>query len=164
MSPSVSQSVSQSVSPSLSPPVLRQLLVAEPPAVWQVRPPMVVDCSALAAWLFQEPEMDLASTMLSGKTLHAPNLLPYEIANVARKKVQAGANAEHVRVLLDDFAAHQINWHAAPPQAVLALANRWSLSAYDAAYLWLAAELKAPLATFDRQLALATRQHLNTLE
>ena len=26
------------------------------------------------------------------------------------------------------------------------------LSAYDAAYLWLAAELKAPLATFDRKL------------
>ena len=125
---------------------------------------MVVDCSALAAWLFQALELDLAATVLSGKTLHAPNLLPCEIANVARKKVQAGANAEHVSVLLDDFATHQINWHAAPPQAVLALANRWSLSAYDAAYLCLAAELKAPPATFDRQLALATRQHLNTLE
>lgn len=152
------------MSPSLSPPVLRQLLVAEPPAVWQVRPPVVVDCSALASWLFQEPEMDQAAALLSGKTLHAPNLLPYEIANVARKKLKAGANTEHIRLLLDDFAAHQIDWHAAPPQAVLALANRWSLSAYDAAYLWLAAELKAPLATFDRQLALAARQHLNTLE
>jgi predicted nucleic acid-binding protein len=148
----------------MSPSVLRQLLVAEPPAVWLVRPPVVVDCSALAAWLFQEPEMDQAAAMLSGKTLHAPNLMPYEIANVARKKVKSGANAEHIMVLLDDFAAHRIDWHAPPPQSVLVLANRWSLSAYDAAYLWLAAELKAPLATFDQRLAEAARQHLGALE
>ena len=148
----------------MSPSAVRQLLVAEPPAAWLVRPPVVVDCSALAAWLFQEPEMDQAAAMLSGKTLHAPNLLPYEIANVARKKVKAGANAQHIMALLDDFAAHQIEWHAPPPQPVLVLANRWSLSAYDAAYLWLAAELKAPLATFDRQLAEAARQHLDTLD
>lgn len=148
----------------MSPSVLRQLLVAEPPAVWLVRPPVVVDCSALAAWLFQEPEMDQAAAILSGKTLHAPKLLPYEIANVARKKVKSGANAEHIMVLLDDFAAHRIDWHAPPPQSVLVLANRWSLSAYDAAYLWLAAELKAPLATFDQRLAEAARQHLGALE
>ena len=148
----------------MSQSVVRQLLLAEPPAVWLVRPPVVVDCSALAAWLFQEPEMDQAAALLSGKTLHAPSLLPYEIANVARKKVKSGANAEHIMVLLDDFAAHQIEWHAAPPRPVLVLANRWSLSTYDAAYLWLAAELKAPLATFDQRLAQAARQHLNTLD
>ncbi len=148
----------------MSQPVVRQLLVADPPAVWLVRPPVVVDCSALAAWLFQEPEMDQAAAMLRGKTLHAPSLLPCEIANVARQKVKSGANAEHTMVLLDDFAAHQIDWHAPPPQAVLVLANRWSLSAYDAAYLWLAAEWKAPLATFDQRLAQAARQHLDTLK
>ena len=145
-------------------PALRQLLVAEPLAVWRVRPPVVVDCSALAAWLFQEPEMDQASALLSGKTLHAPNLLPYEIVNVACKKVKAGANAEHIMTLLDDFAAQQLDWHAPPPQQVLALANRWSLTAYDAAYLWLAAELKAPLITFDKRLAQAAQQHLDALE
>ena len=42
-------------------------------------------------------------------------------------------------------------------------AARYELSAYDAAYLWLAAELRAPLATFDRRLAEATQAHLGTL-
>ena len=36
---------------------------------------------------------------------------------------------------------------------MLALALVWGLSAYDASYLWLAAALKVPLVTFDRQLA-----------
>ena len=38
------------------------------------------------------------------------------------------------------------------------------LSAYDAAYLWLAAELKAPLATFDAKLGKAAQRHLGQLE
>jgi len=47
---------------------------------------------------------------------------------------------------------------------LLVLANRWSLGACDAAHLWLAAELKAPLATFDQRLAQAARQHLDRLK
>lgn len=34
------------------------------------------------------------------------------------------------------------------------------LTAYDAAYLWLPAELEVPLATFDDQLTQAARKHL----
>ncbi|MDP3414253.1 MAG: type II toxin-antitoxin system VapC family toxin, partial [Polaromonas sp.] len=44
--------------------------------------------------------------------------------------------------------------------AVADLAMRYGLSAYDAAYLWLAADLKCPLATFDDKLAAAARTHL----
>jgi predicted nucleic acid-binding protein len=40
---------------------------------------------------------------------------------------------------------------------------QWKLSAYDAAYLWLAVELKAPLATFDTRLGNAARSHLENL-
>ena len=43
------------------------------------------------------------------------------------------------------------------------LALRYDLSGYDAAYLWLAAELKAPLATFDKKLA-AAHAHLSGLD
>ena len=42
----------------------------------------------------------------------------------------------------------------------MALAQRYKLTAYDAAYLWLAERLEAPLATFDAALARAAREHL----
>ena len=48
-------------------------------------------------------------------------------------------------------------------QAVAALALQYNLSAYDASYLWLAAELQCPLATFDDKLAKAAQAHLSTL-
>jgi predicted nucleic acid-binding protein len=44
-------------------------------------------------------------------------------------------------------------------QAQYALAMRYRLSAYDAAYLWLAGALQAPLAT-DAKLAGAARDYL----
>lgn len=46
----------------------------------------------------------------------------------------------------------------------LKLAVRHGITGYDAAYLWLAAELRAPLATFDRQLAQAAQTYLSTLQ
>jgi predicted nucleic acid-binding protein len=41
--------------------------------------------------------------------------------------------------------------------ALFALARSTALSSYDAAYLWLANELSAPLATFDRHLGTAAK-------
>ena len=67
------------------------LLVAEPPAQYLPRPPMVVDCSALAGVLFQEPWMDQALQRLSGHRLYAPHLLQAEICSVAVKKARGGA-------------------------------------------------------------------------
>jgi predicted nucleic acid-binding protein len=51
-----------------------------------------------------------------------------------------------------DPRQHSLNWRM-----------RYKLSGYDAAYLWLAAELKAPLATFDKKLAAAAQAHLSSL-
>ena len=53
--------------------------------------------------------------------------------------------------------------HPCPIEEVAQLAQRYQLSAYDACYLWLAAELKYPLATFDEQLARAAQEHLASL-
>ena len=61
------------------------------------------------------------------------------------------------------FLDMAIELHEIDVQAVYALALRYQLSAYDAAYLWLAAELKAPLATFNAKLATAAQAHLSTL-
>ena len=138
----------------------RRLYVAEPRAVWLQRPPVVADCSALAALIFEEPAGDTAAAMLMDRALHAPTLLPYELASVASKKQRAGATQDWVDAALQAYTEQRIDLHAVPPEAAARLAARYALSAYDAAYLWLATELKAPLATFDRKLAEAAQRHL----
>jgi predicted nucleic acid-binding protein len=138
------------------------LYLAEPPAHYLARPPIVVDCSALAGLLFQEAWRDAAAEKIHGRTLHAPFLLQTEIASVALKKHNKGF-AELAVDALAQYAEMDLHLHQVEPQHALALALRYNLSAYDAAYLWLAAELKAPLATFDEKLAFAAQTHMASL-
>jgi predicted nucleic acid-binding protein len=142
----------------------RQLFVAEPPAAWNQRPPVVVDCSVVAALLWAEPAAGDAATRLTGRALHAPDLLPYELANVARSKCRAGVPPDVARAGLETFAEQRIVLHDGELLTAFDVAQRFGLTAYDAAYLWLAAELKAPLVTFDQRLAEAAQRHLGSLE
>jgi predicted nucleic acid-binding protein len=109
---------------------LAPLIIAEVRGRYAPRPPLVVDCSVVAAVLFDEPNRDVASQALAGKELFAPDLLADEFASVAVKKSRRG---------LQEL-----------------------VSPYDAAYLWLAAELGAPLATFDERLGGAARELLGS--
>lgn len=136
------------------------LQVAEPPASYLQRPPLVIDCSVLSAALFDEPTRAQAVGLMSGKKLFAPTLLDSEMVSIALKKSRAGWPEASVAQALADYAVQDISRHPADVQVQYALAERYRLSAYDAAYLWLAAELHAPLATFDAKLAQAARTHL----
>ena len=138
------------------------LYIAEPPAQYLARPPVVVDGSALAGLLFHEEWEALAAEKIHGRTLHAPFLLQIEIASVALKKQRKGFS-DIVTDAMAQYAELDINLYRVEPQDALALALRYQLSAYDAAYLWLAAELKAPLATFDEKLGRAAQLHLASL-
>ena len=140
----------------------RTFYVAEPPVQYLARPPVVVDCSALAGILFEEPWQALAAEKINGCALNAPFLLQVEITSVAAKKHKQGLETLAVSGLVR-YDALDIALHRIQPTHVLALALRYKLSAYDAAYLWLAAELKAPLATFDEKLAAAAQTHLASL-
>lgn len=139
---------------------LPALHVAEPSGAYLGRPPIVVDCSVLTAALFEEELRDEARRILVGKSLHAPILLDSEIANVAVKKSRNGWPAAVVGDALADYAQQAIEFHRPDVQAQYALAMRYGLSGYDAAYLWVAGMLQAPLATFDARLAKAAREHL----
>ena len=152
-----------SAHPTTSPalPVTPTLYVAEPPALYLMRPPLVIDCSALAGIVFQESWQAKAQQSISGRTLHAPNLLPYEITSVTLKKLRRGET--HAADGLAEALDMAIELHEINAQEAFELAKRYQLSAYDAAYLWLAAELKCPLATFDEKLATAAQTHLSTL-
>ncbi len=64
------------------------------------------------------------------------------------------------RAALEMLDATELDLLTVPPEQAFVLAQHYGLSAYDAACLWLAAELDAPLATCDAQLGRAARIHL----
>ena len=139
------------------------LYVAEPPASYLVRTPLVVDCSVLVAVLFEEETYESAVELISGKTLFAPSLLSDEIVNVALKKRRLGLAVDDIAQVFSDYANYDIELRQTESLAQYELAQRYHLSGCDAAYLWLAAELKAPLATFDEKLGRAAEAHLASL-
>lgn len=138
----------------------RELFVAEPVKTYNTLPPIVVDCSLLAAILFNEPSQGEALKLLSGKSLHAPNLIDHEIISVAVKKGEAKADQMEITRGLNSFSKLRLVRHGIDHQAQFELALHQNLSAYDAAYLQLAVALNAPLATYDRVLASAAKKVL----
>ncbi|MGE0800114.1 MAG: type II toxin-antitoxin system VapC family toxin [Lautropia sp.] len=138
-----------------------ELVFAEPPSTYDRRPLLVVDASVLAAVLFQEATASAAQALIHGRALHAPALLDFELANVASSKARRGlTDRDAAGAALDALSMLDLIRHPAPPASLLRLAARYGLSAYDAAYLWLAEALPAPLATFDARLGEAARRHL----
>ena len=122
------------------------------------RKSLVVDASAVAALLFGEPEGEDMARRLTGRPLVAPLLLPFEVANVCL--VKARRHPESRDAL---FAAHGllgslgIRLFPVEGDALVDLAERNGLTAYDAAYLLLARSLDAELVTLDRKLAAAAK-------
>lgn len=135
------------------------LIVAEPFGRYARKPPLVVDCSVLAAVLFDEPTREEAMIAMTGKALFAPDLIHHEILSVALKKLGKD-NEEQMLRALEDFAELDLTQHATDPLSQFRLTHQTGLSAHDTAYLQLAIELKAPLATFDKTLGTAAEQWL----
>lgn len=118
---------------------------------------LVVDASALVAVLTDGGGAgEAVSGALSGRSLAAPELLPFETANVLRRLELAGQLAPESAALahgdLLDLAVQL--W----PYAALAAAAwplRGSLTLYDAPYVALASHLDVPLVTLDQRLSRA---------
>lgn len=89
--------------------------------------------------------------------LHAPYLLPYEVANAMTRVIKAGALP--VEQLADEWSLldqipmtyHQLDIHG--PEVVRIALQLQRSSAYDAAYIALAEALGAELWTLDGPLA-----------
>lgn len=140
------------------------LHIAEPPASYLSRPAAVVDASLLVALIYGEPEAERAESSMRPYALHAPAILPLEVTNAAMNKLRRQvASWETLAERLANFDFSCIRLQDARPVEIFRIARRHSLSAYDASYLWLAGELKAPLLTFDERLAAAARDHLAQL-
>jgi predicted nucleic acid-binding protein len=120
---------------------------------------VVVDASALAAMMFREQGSEALVERLMGATLCAPDLLRFELANVAVTKAR-----QHPKSAPEVFAAlaagledlgRRVSRHSVREIDVAILARVTGLSAYDATYLWLAGRLEADLVTLDKRLLAA---------
>ncbi|HEX5826570.1 MAG TPA: type II toxin-antitoxin system VapC family toxin [Candidatus Limnocylindrales bacterium] len=122
------------------------------------RSPVVVDASVIVDVLAGRDDAQRAwlAWARTGTWLLAPPLLPFEVANalVRGHAVPAALAGEQVRTMLEagvDLADRGVDGLA----IAIELAERHRLAVYDAAYLWLAIDTDAELATFDRALAAA---------
>jgi len=119
---------------------------------------IVLDASAAVDWLLQTPDgMRIEQRIYTrSETLHSVHLIDVEFAQVLRRLVhEATLTPRRAAEAIEDLAALRITRYAP-----LHLLNRiWKLrqdlTAYDAAYVALAEELKAPLITRDRRIAAA---------
>ena len=115
----------------------------------------VVDASAVAAVLFDEPEAAPVVAGIAGLLL-APSLLRYEIASVCAVKLRREPKSARPTLLryrlLSGLDIEYVDpeWESLP-----LLARQWDISAYDAAYLQLALQRGVPLVTLDVRLAAA---------
>jgi len=116
-------------------------------------PDKVVDASALAALAFAEPAAETVIDQIDGCRLHAPTLVVFELMNVAwkRAKKQPAATKLFLEALevLEDLG---LRFRGIDQGEVVRLGLSTGLTAYDAAYLWLARQLGLPLVTLDKKL------------
>lgn len=115
----------------------------------------------------QEQDSELATALFAASTPEhvppyarviraAPDLLYLECANILRTRVHRGLlAAAEAGALAAQLAALPIAWYATPPllTAIIGHALTRQISAYDAAYVALAALLHLPLITADGVLA-----------
>jgi predicted nucleic acid-binding protein len=125
--------------------------------------PLILDNSVVCGWLLANqatPYSDAIATRLLDDRAAAPALLRLEYTNVLRTACKRGRiNVQQAQDALAELAAIPIDIDVDPPDAgqVLALALRYDLSSYDAAYLDLALRRQWPIATQDEALAEAAR-------
>ena len=87
-----------------------------------------------------------AVALLHGRALHAPHLLDQEIASVGLKKLRREKLPGGViAAALQAYAQLPIERHAVDAEALVVIAERYGLTAYDAAYLYVAEQLTAPV-------------------
>jgi len=122
---------------------------------------IVIDASVVLKWYFSDEEFgDIALGILDGHiserlALHAPALLEFEVANGLAIATRRGrVAADETRKALEGFMELGIELHPLSPhfKKVLEYAEKYKITAYDAAYVALAHNLKTTVVTADKRL------------
>ncbi len=128
---------------------------------------VVIDASVVLKWYLSDEEHgEKALDILDGHTsdnfsLHAPVLLEFEVANgltIAKRRARVGN--DDVLKAMDGFTGLGIELYSLSPlfRKVLDYSDKYNISAYDAAYVALANDLKTQLVTADKRLFNSTRK------
>ena len=121
----------------------------------------VLDVSVTVAWCLPDEESEAANRALDrlrSEEAVVPTLWWFELRNALVVNERRGRLAETgTAAFLSDLARLPIRVEERPSDSdlVLALARRYGLTVYDAAYLAAGVGRSAPLATLDRKLAAA---------
>ncbi|HWY07014.1 MAG TPA: type II toxin-antitoxin system VapC family toxin [Candidatus Acidoferrales bacterium] len=130
----------------------------------------VLDASVGLAWAVDDPEPDSArairESFLTGRIAIVPSLWVLEIANGLVMAERRGkldlAEVERARDLYESMMANYIEVQTDSPQAgfreIQEIARKHQVTAYDAAYLFLALQHRLPLATLDGSLTVAAQK------
>jgi len=120
---------------------------------------VVIDSSVLVAALVDSGSSgEWAETIAARGSLHAPELLPAEAANVLRRLEAAGhITTAQAQTAYEDLLQLEIELFPFEPFADRVWELRHNVTAYDAWYVALAEALRLPLATLDQRLVRAPR-------
>lgn len=113
----------------------------------------VIDASALAAIVFNEPSSAAIADRIRGCELVAPELLAYEMANVCLVKIRRRSAPREALVAALAMPGLRVETVMVDHHALLPLAKAAGLTIYVPSYVWLARELGVDLVTLDRELA-----------
>ena len=120
--------------------------------------PFVLDNSVVSGWYLENQATGYTTAIaqrLRDDTAHAPAICELEFANVLRtaclRQRMTADQAQQV-VAQIELLPIEVDRAAVPRGQLVALALRFGLSSYDAAYLELALRLQCPIATQDTAL------------
>lgn len=118
----------------------------------------VIDTSALAAVAFAEPDGQRVAAQLEEHDLIAPYLLPFELANVCLTKMRRHPVKRELLLAGYEMVGRlPLTCMAVNVTEVVTLAEDEKLTAYDAAFLWLARQLDVELVTLDKTFSKRVR-------
>ena len=123
--------------------------------------PFVLDNSVVSGWYLENQATayaDAVAQRLRDDRAHVPALWELEFTNVLRTAcVRQRLDAQRAQAIVAQVGALpiQVDRHPVARSELLALALRFGLSTYDAAYLELALRLQCPVATQDDAMRLA---------
>lgn len=124
---------------------------------------IALDASVVAAWYLDRHNLLAAAAFdaLADEDAVAPgNLLPEVVQALLRAERQRRVTAEDLQRAANELPALPVAIDPPPLGRIVSIARHYDLNAYDAAYLAVAIDRKAPLATIDgrlRQAAQAAR-------